>query len=117
MPQPSLHQSQKNVYQLAITWLEDATSVAFDLNGSKLIGVKFPSGMTNTSVDVEMSLDNGATYDKIYDNFGLKLDADVNEGIVLFAPIDTLAIEGTLRFTGSAETGSDKELIVLSRPL
>jgi hypothetical protein len=117
MPNPSLHQTQKNTYKLPITWVQDATSVTFDLGGAKLSGIVFPSGMTNTSVDVEISYDNGATYNKIYSNFGTKLSAVVNQGFVTIAPIDVVALEGNMRLVGSAETGSNKALIVISRPL
>lgn len=106
----------KNVIQQDITWSSGSSTVEFELNGSKLAGVIFPATMTSTTLDVELSLDGGTTWDKVYDNVGTKISMAVQDGIVYLAPTDSYFLEGDIRFNGSSE-GADRSLVILSRPI
>lgn len=97
---------QSNTYEVALTWASGATSASADLGGAKLIGIQYPSGMTNTSITLRKRV--SGTFYPITDSFGTALSVTVATGTAQYAyfnPADTASLEDGIQFVGAATGG------------
>ncbi len=109
-----------NTYVQGLAWASGATSASADLNGAKLIGIAYPSGMTNTSISLRKRV--SGTFYPMTDNFGTALSVTVATGSAQFAyfnPADVASLEGGVQFVGAATGGeaAARSLILVLRAL
>jgi hypothetical protein len=109
--------AQPNVFFKDAVLASGASSVDVTIDGYKLAGLAFPSGMASTAYTFSVSVDE--VFYPVFDNTGLELSAAVATGasrFVYFSPSDSALLEGDVRIKGATGETAQRTIKLILRP-
>ena len=109
--------NQPNTFFKDVVFPSGASGVTFDLQGNKLAGIAFPSGMANTTYLASLSIDD--TLFPAFDNGGTQVSFLVTTGASRYCglqPADSATLQGLVQIAGTATETANRTLKIVYRP-
>jgi hypothetical protein len=101
--------NQPNTFFKDVVFPSGASGVTFDLQGNKLAGIAFPSGMANTTYLASLSIDDGGTQVSFLVTTGASRYCGLQ-------PADSATLQGLVRIAGTATETANRTLKIVYRP-
>lgn len=116
MPSTTDFQSIINTTTASIS-ASGTTSAAVDLSGTTLAGIQMPATFTGTSISFQAATSLGGTYQTVIDGSGSTLSKNVSQGKYLILDPSEFASLQFIKIVSSATEGSQRDLVLVSRPV